>query len=131
LFQRCGKCTSLSSILFLQKQKQKQKQKQNRGREAIDTVEPTNGMELRTRLAFYRSLCGGLQNFFEDPGAKPQTSSKAPSAPGIRSPAAAGGRFNKGPAKRKSVTPVVGGWVRVRKRDGVRFIFSIFFESCF
>jgi hypothetical protein len=32
----------------------------------------------------------------------------------------------KGPAKKKSATPVVGGWVKVRKRDGVRFIFSIF-----
>jgi hypothetical protein len=32
-----------------------------------------------------------------------------------------------GPAKKKSVTPVVGGWVRVRKRTRVRFIFSIFF----
>jgi hypothetical protein len=26
-----------------------------------------------------------------------------------------------------SVTPVVGGWIRVRKRDGVRLIFPIFF----
>ena len=33
--------------------------------------------------------------------------------------------------KKKSVTPVVGGWVRVRKRTRVRFIFSIFFYRVF
>jgi hypothetical protein len=34
----------------------------------------------------------------------------------------------RGRPKTKSVTPVVGGWVRVRKRTRVRFIFfSIFF----
>jgi hypothetical protein len=33
----------------------------------------------------------------------------------------------KGPAICFSVTPVVGGWVRVRNRDRVRFIFSMFF----
>jgi hypothetical protein len=27
-------------------------------------------------------------------------------------------------------TPVVGGWIRVRKSDGVGFIFSIFFCRC-
>ena len=32
----------------------------------------------------------------------------------------------QGAGKKKSVTPVVGGWVRVRKRDGVGFIFSIY-----
>jgi hypothetical protein len=38
----------------------------------------------------------------------------------------------KGPAKkRESVTPVVGGWVRVRKRVGVGFIFPIFFLIVF
>jgi hypothetical protein len=38
----------------------------------------------------------------------------------------------KGPAKKKkSGTPVVGGWVRVRKRTRVRFIFSIFFYRVF
>jgi hypothetical protein len=33
--------------------------------------------------------------------------------------------------KKKSVTPVVGGWVRVRKRTRVRFIFWIFFYRVF
>ena len=37
----------------------------------------------------------------------------------------------RGRQKKKSGTPVVGGWVRVRKRTRVRFIFSIFFLSCF
>jgi hypothetical protein len=38
------------------------------------------------------------------------------------------GLWSKGPAhKKKPGTPVVGGWVRVRKRDGVRFVSSIFF----
>jgi hypothetical protein len=40
-------------------------------------------------------------------------------------------QFFKGPAKKKSVTPVVGGWVRVRKMTRVRFIFSIFFYRVF
>jgi hypothetical protein len=38
-----------------------------------------------------------------------------------------GGLEAKGSAKKKSGTPVVGGWVRVRKRTRVRFIFLIFF----
>jgi hypothetical protein len=33
--------------------------------------------------------------------------------------------------KTKSATPVVSGWVRVRKRTRVRFIFSIFFYRVF
>jgi hypothetical protein len=37
----------------------------------------------------------------------------------------------RGRQKQKSVTPVVGGWVRVRKRDRVRFIFLIFFYRVF
>jgi hypothetical protein len=37
----------------------------------------------------------------------------------------------RGRQKKKSGTPVVGGWVRVRKRTRVRFVFSIFFLSCF
>jgi hypothetical protein len=46
------------------------------------------------------------------------------------------GRFtslpSKGPPiKNKSVTPVVGGWVRGQKRTRVRFIFSIFFYRVF
>jgi hypothetical protein len=32
-----------------------------------------------------------------------------------------------GPAKKMSVTPVVGGWVRARKRDGVSFFPGYFF----
>jgi hypothetical protein len=32
-------------------------------------------------------------------------------------------RARGGPAKRKPVTPVVGGWVGVRKRNGVRVAF--------
>ena len=39
--------------------------------------------------------------------------------------------LGKGPPKKKSVTPVVGGWVKVRKRTRVRFIFSIFFYRVF
>jgi hypothetical protein len=40
--------------------------------------------------------------------------------------------LGKGPAKqKKSGTPVVGGWVRVRKRTRVRFIFSMFFYRVF
>jgi hypothetical protein len=38
----------------------------------------------------------------------------------------------KGPAsKTKSVTPLVGGWVKVRKRDGVRYFFSVLFYRVF
>jgi hypothetical protein len=37
----------------------------------------------------------------------------------------------QGAGKTKSVTPVVGGWVRVRKRTRVRFIFLIFFYRVF
>jgi hypothetical protein len=33
--------------------------------------------------------------------------------------------------KKKLGTPVVGGWVRVRKRTRVRFIFSMFFYRVF
>jgi hypothetical protein len=41
-------------------------------------------------------------------------------------------RVVKGPPiKKKSVTPVVGGWVRGQKRTRVRFIFSIFFYRVF
>jgi hypothetical protein len=40
-------------------------------------------------------------------------------------------RLRQGAGKKKSVTPVVGGWVRVRKRTRVRFIFWICFLSCF
>ena len=35
------------------------------------------------------------------------------------------------PKKKKSVTPVVGRWVKVRKRTRVRFNFSIFFYRVF
>jgi hypothetical protein len=42
-----------------------------------------------------------------------------------------GGLLARGRPKTKSVTPVVGGWVRVRKKDGVRFIFPIFFYRVF
>jgi hypothetical protein len=34
----------------------------------------------------------------------------------------------KGLAKNNSATPVVGGWVRVRKKDGVRFFVDIFYR---
>jgi hypothetical protein len=37
----------------------------------------------------------------------------------------------RGRPKQKSVTPVVGGWVKVRKRTRVRFFFSIFFYRVF
>jgi hypothetical protein len=39
--------------------------------------------------------------------------------------------YSKGPAKKKSVTRVVGGSVRVGKRNGVRFFCVIFFYRVF
>jgi hypothetical protein len=37
----------------------------------------------------------------------------------------------QGAGKKQTVTPVVGGWVRVRKRTRVRFIFLLLFYRVF
>jgi hypothetical protein len=69
----------------------------NRGRGAA--AEPTKSMDLRTRMTnYFTGFCveSSIYFYFEAPGAK-QTSSNAPAAPGIRSPAAAAGRFNRNP----------------------------------